>query len=440
VADRFAEPGADLPGKGRELLSPPYVGDNPWPALPPFPSSKSYAGLSSVSHVIRVVPELRLNGTAGLVLGKDADTQPVGFTLPGLDGMNLLYVTGQSTDSVVMSLVQQAVQSKRSVFLLDGQGLITTRLCRRLLREMATESVLLCDVERAAQSRFRLNPLWLPNDVNVTRQVFQGWMHWLRELGVTAGGLGLPAYRHTQIAVVLTALMTRYRKMLIDLPRLREALLAPDFLALIGENSLPGQDIALDRELWDWWLKEGRTTANFDVHLRLAHLRDRLGSLLEIPEYSVLWQGPYLDPMTVISGRQSLFWRLADPRGRLTAYVSSQLLALSTLLTVWTKPHWPLLVFLHELENIQFWVERFRSFPAVRLIVSTKNVINWPELLKPDSILVSRLTAEGAKIMCSKLVDERIRPADLRRLPLTRLIYQKRGRLGTVEMDDFNLM
>jgi hypothetical protein len=305
---------------------------------------------------------------------------------------------------------------------------------------MATESVLLCDVERAAQSRFRLNPLWLPNDVTVTRQVFQGWMHWLRELGVTAGGLGLPAYRHTQIAVVLTALMTQHRKVLLDVPRLREALLAPDFLALIGETTLPGQDTALDRELWAWWLKEGRTTANFDVHLRLAHLRDRLGSLLEIPEYSVLWQGPYLDPMTVISGRQSLFWRLPDPRGRLAAYVSSQLLALSTLLTAWAKPQWPLLIFLHELEHIQPWIEWLRPFPALRLIVSTRKGINWPESLNSDSIVVSRLTAAGAAMICPKLVDEGLRPADLRRLPPTRLIYQKRGRLGTLEMDNFNLV
>lgn len=240
ITDRFAEPGVYLQGKGRELLTPSYVGDNPWPALPPFPSSKIYAGLSSVSHLIRVVPELRMNGTPGFVLGKDVDAHSVGFTLPALDGMNLLYVTGQSTESVVMTLVQQAVQSKRSVFLLDGQGMIATRLSRRLLREVATERVLLCDVERAAQSRFRLNPLWMPGDVKVIRQVFQGWMHWLRELGVTAGGSGLLAYRHTQIAVVLTALMTQHRNMLLDVPRFREALLAPDFLSLIGQNSLLG--------------------------------------------------------------------------------------------------------------------------------------------------------------------------------------------------------
>lgn len=440
VVGRFAMPGADLPGKGRELLSPAYVGDNPWPNLPPFPSSKQYAGLSSVSHLIRVVPELRINGTLGLVLGKDAEARQVGFTLPGLDGMNLLYVTGQSTEAIMMNLAQQAIQSKRSVFLLDGQGMITTRLSRRLLREVATERVLLCDVERAAQSRFRLNPLWLPTNVNVLPRVFQGWLHWFRELGVTAGGLGLPAYRHTQVAVVLTALMTRQRHMLLDMPRLREALLAPDFLSLIGPNSLPGQDTSLDSEIWDWWLKEGRTTDNFDVHLRLAHLRDRLAALLDTPEYSVLWQEPYLDLMKVISGRQSLFWRLPDPRGRLSAYVSSQLVALHTLLTIWAKPQWPLLIFLHELENIHPWVERLRPFPAVRLVVSTKNVINWPESLKPDSFLVSRLTPEGAEILGPKLVDQAIRPADLRRLPPTRLIYQNRGRLGTVEMDDFNLI
>lgn len=440
VADRFAAPAAVLPSKGRDLLTPVFFSDNPWPYLPPFPSSKQYAGLSSVSHLIRVVPGLRINGTLGLVLGKDATAQPVGFTLPGLDGMHLLYVTGQSTEAIMMNLAQQAIQLKRSVFLLDGHGMITTRLSRRLLREVATERVLLGDVERAAQSRFRLNPLWLPTNIDVLPYVFQGWMHWFRELGVTAGGLGLPAYRHTQVAVVLTALMTRQQHMLLDMLRFREALLAPDFLSLIGPNSLPGQDISLDSEIWEWWLKQGQATDNFDVHLRLAHLRDRLGALLDIPEYSVLWQEPYLDLTKVIPERQSLFWRLPDPRGRLSAYVSSQLVALHTLLTIWEKPQWPLLIFLHELENIQPWVERLRPFPTARLVVSTRNVINWPESLKPDSLLVSRLTPEGAEIMGSQLVNEAIRPADLRRLPPTRLIYQNRSQLGTVEMDDFNLI
>ena len=76
--------------------------------------------------------------------------------------MQLLQITGQATETVVINLVQQAVQANRPVLLLDGQGVVTTRLARRLLREVATERVLLCDVERPAQSRFRLNPLWLP--------------------------------------------------------------------------------------------------------------------------------------------------------------------------------------------------------------------------------------------------------------------------------------
>jgi len=144
--------------------------------------------------------------------------------------------------------------------------------------------------------------------------------------------------------------------------------------------------------------------------------------------------------MKTMADRQTLLWRLSDPRGRLSTYISSQLLALHTLLTIWAKPQWPLLVFLHELENIQPWVERFRPFPAVRLVVSTTKVIHWPESLKPDSILVSRLTPEGAEIMRPQLVDDSIRPADLRRLPPTRLIYQKRDQLGTAEMEEFNLV
>ena len=54
------------------------------------------------------------------------------------------------------------------------------QLSRRLLREMAAGRVLVCDVERPAQSRFRLNPLWLPADAAYWPAILSGpWPEWL---------------------------------------------------------------------------------------------------------------------------------------------------------------------------------------------------------------------------------------------------------------------
>ncbi|MCP4367646.1 MAG: hypothetical protein GY797_05980, partial [Deltaproteobacteria bacterium] len=148
AAKQFAQPEALLPGRGPALLSPEFNGDNPWPELPRFPSSEDYAGLSAVSRLERIAPGLRVNGTPALIIGRDSEGQPVGFALPDLAGMRLLRVIGQAADMAVIELVQQAIQANRPAFVLDGQGVITTRLARRLLREVATEKVLMCDVER----------------------------------------------------------------------------------------------------------------------------------------------------------------------------------------------------------------------------------------------------------------------------------------------------
>ncbi|MCP4995190.1 MAG: hypothetical protein GY934_15640, partial [Gammaproteobacteria bacterium] len=328
VADKLAQPGAVLPGQGQGLMSPQFMGDNPWPNLPRFPSSERFPGLSAVSRLERVAPGLRVNGRPALVVGQDSEGQKAGFALPNLDGMQLLRVVGQATNQVVIGLIQQAVQVNRPVMVLDGHGAIVTRLAHQLLREVATEKILICDVDRPAQSGFRLNPLWLP-DPNPAwlKAMSSNWSGWLRELGVTPGGLGQITCQHTQAAVFLTALATTQRNLILDPPGLRGALLSPEFLTAMGADQVSVCRGVLDDTVWDWWLSEGLETDVFDTNLRLAHLRDRLGALLELPEYSVLWQGPYLNPLTAASNAQSLLWRLPDPRNRLAVYITSQLLA-----------------------------------------------------------------------------------------------------------------
>lgn len=430
IAQQLAQPEGMLPGQGAALLVPKFSGDNPWPALPPFPRTDAYRGLSAVSTLEKLAPSLRTNGLPGLILGQDGEAQPVGFSLPDLDGMQRLQISGQASETVVISLVQQAVQANRPVLLLDGQGVVTTRLARRLLREVATERVLVCDVERPAQSRFRLNPLWLPPESQARLQALStGWMAWLREQGVTTAGLGLAASRHTQVAVMLTALVALERGLSLDIAGLREALQAPDFLKLVGENIWSGSGL-LDDDIWTWWQVEGRLTSSFDMHLRLAHLRDRLGALLDLPEYSVLWRGPYLDPLLAITAGKSLFWRLPNPRRRLSPYIASQLLALNTLVTAWSEEP-PLLVVLHELQGGS-WVERLASFSNIRLILSAERPDTKLSPIPPTSLLLSRL--EETPTWLQQTLPG-IRPTELKRLPANRLVLKRAGEICTLDMD-----
>lgn len=432
VARQFARPEDLLPGQGQGLLTPPFSGDNPWPDLPSFPLPAQYPGLAAISPLERVAPALRINGASALIIGQDAGAQPIGFTLPGLDGVQLLQITGQAAELVVITLVQQAVQARQPVLLLDGRGVVTTRLARRLLREVATERVLMCDVERPGQSRFRLNPLWLPPEAGARFKALSGgWPAWLREQGVTAAGLGLAAYRHTQVAVMLTALVSTERGMALDVPGLREALLAPDFLKLVDEATWAGKGL-LDDDIWGWWQTEGRQTSSFDMHLRLAHLRDRLGALLDLPEYSVLWRGPYLDPVATVGAGKSLFWRLPDPRRRLPVYIASQLLALNTLLTAWPQER-PLLVFLHELET-GTWVERLASFPNIRLVLSTEQPGSKSLPAQPASLLLSRLEGDVPGWLQAELPDVRV--TDMRRLPPKRLVLKRGNEICTVDLQE----
>lgn len=433
----LAQPDDFISGQGQVLLNPPFVGDNPWPELPVFPPSTRYPGLSAMAQFERLAPQLRPNSVSALVIGQDVDQQAIGFNLPDLEGLQCLHIVGQSTEPVVIDLVQQAVQAGQLLCLLDGQGVVTTRLARRLLREVATEKVLICDVERPAQSRFRINPLWLPDDAQIRQSVLvKGWLAWLRELGVTPGGLGQTAFWHTQIAVILTALVAVQRGLLLDVPGLRAALSAPDFLSLVREEVWAECDLLTD-DIWAWWRTEGRQATNFDSHLRLAHLRDRLSALLDLPEYGVLWRDPYLNPLVALTGGQSLFWRLPDPRQRLAAYLNSQLLALNTLLMAWPPEQPPLLIILHELDA-GAWLKRLQAFPAARLIVSTAycRVNDWSEGMKPTSLIVSRLGGEDAQRLTLELPGTRAN--DLQRLPPQRLIFKRGSELCTVDMRPSN--
>jgi hypothetical protein len=316
------------------------------------------------------------------------------------------------------------------VLLFDGQGIVITRLARRLLREVATERVLMCDVESPGQSRFRLNPLWLPGDAQRTVSALSsGWLAWLREQGVTAAGLGKAAYYHTQVAVLLTALVAVEQGRTLDVSGLREALQAPDFLRLVDENIWAGREL-LDDEIWHWWLTDGRLVSSFDMHLRLTHLRDRLAALLDIPEYSVLWRGPYLDPLAAIAAGKSLFWRAPDTRRHLSAYITSQLLVLNTLLTAWPQDK-PLLVFLHEL-HAGGWLARLQAFPNLRLVWSTERPGPTPLPVQPTSQLFSRLDVEVPRWIQAALSD--VRSTDLRRLPPSRLLLKRRQEICTLDM------
>lgn len=427
VAQSLAKKNDLLRGAGETLRYPKFVGDNPWPELPQFPPSRANPGLAAVSNLQRVTPALRVNSSAALVLGQDAENQRIGFALPGLVGMRPLHVFGHAAEIVAVNLAHQAIRAGITTLFLDGKGTASTSLSRRLMREVAANQVLICDVERPAQSRFRLNPLWLPETDHWPALFPDTWLEWLRELGVTPGGLGQNAYRHTIMATVLTALVAAKRDLTLDPSGLRDALQVPDFLTLVdGDLS----DI-VGQAMWTWWVNEGRKIPNFDVHLRLGHLRDRLTALADIPEYRVLWQAPYLDPLAVLNDGLSLLWRLPDPRQRLQPYITSQLLGITTLLSIWPANR-PVLIVLHEL-NAGLWVKRLRHLPMARLVLVSEQIMNPPALNKQTSLLLSRLDREGAKMMGQILG---IRAADLRRLPAKRLILQRADVMGTLDLID----
>jgi hypothetical protein len=184
-----------------------------------------------------------------------------------------------------------------------------------------------------------------------------------------------------------------------------------------------------DEELWRWWQTSGRTANSFDMHLRLAHLRNRLTGLLELPEYGVLWRPPFLDPLESLLSGQTLLWRLPNSRRRLRPYISSQLLGLSSLLAAWPADRPPLLLFLHELE-LGHWADSLQASPMAQLVLSARRFRE--PALAPTALLVSRLEDEDAERVAGYLPS--ISPTDLRRLPSTRLLLQRGAAVGTLDM------
>ncbi|GAB4442449.1 MAG: hypothetical protein Kow0031_24570 [Anaerolineae bacterium] len=432
AARRYARDEADLLLRtGATLLSAPFVGDNPWPGLPPFPPSQAEAGLSSVSRLTLSAPALRVVGRGGVVLGLDGENHAVGFDLPQLEKLRQLRMYGQVAADQSVMLALQAIRAGVAVAFLDGDGTAAGRLQRRLVRELAAGQVLTCDAERPAQSKLRLNPLWLPAVETVWPAILTGsWPVWLRELGVTPAGLGLTSYRHTLVAVILTALLAARRGLALDPAALLETLDAPDYLARAADTG--GADL-FGVDLWAWWQAEGRYAHNFDVHLRVGHLRERLSRLLSLPEYRMLWRAPYIDPGSVVSARQSLIWRLPDPRRRLRGYVTSQLLALSSQLAARQAGNReaPLLLVLYEIENSEEWAPRLSSFAAARVVLASRRV---EQRSLSGQLLFSRLERDDAEWVHATGVLNGIPAADLRRLPDTRLIMRRGQDISTVEI------
>lgn len=426
VAGQYAHPDDLLPGSGKALWRPRWSSGNPWPTLFTFPASTGNPGLGAVSNYQCLEPALRLQ-SPGLVVGRDSAGQAVGFPWPDLPQARIVWLVGAGADRLAADWICQAMHTGKPVCLFDGDGSVTGLLNRLAMRELARSEALLCDLERPAQSKLRLNPFYLPADQSRWLPLLEHWRYWLRGLGVTPGGLGQPAYRHTLAAVTLTARAAIERNLVFDPPGLNQALETPEFLPTIDA----GAETIFSAEDWDWWRQHGRTARNADVHLRLAHLRNRLTTLLGLPEYQVLWRAPYLDTASALDAHTALFWRLPDRTGRDKPYITSLYPSLATALETRTEQT-PALVFFYNLDP-GLWAERLVKNPAVRLVLAAETTASLPKASSPQTLIVSRLNKADAECLCPRLPG--LRQADLRRLPDNRLVVQQGEHLGTVDFE-----
>lgn len=413
-----------LPGTAGDLVRPRFRGQNPYPDFPPFPPSGGNPGLSAVSDFEKTEPALRIT-PPGLILGLDPAGKTVGFNT-ALDGVHLAWFIGEYSAVLTADIVRQALSHNLRVFLFDGTGAVITRLIKTAMRELASGRALLCDLDRPAQTKFRLNPLWLPAETQWQPGTVRAWQQWLAEIGITPAGLGQVTVQHTIVAVTLIAFAAQERGLLFDPVSLRDTLNTPDILPALR---LP--EGILDPEIRQWWQHTGRHTSNFDAHLRLSHLRDRLTQWLTIPEYRVLWQTPYDNPVALLEQRTALFWRVPDPTGFRRAYINSQLMALTNLLRTLPAGEPPAAVILHGL-NPGFWGERLHALPGVRLLAADIDGKKIPDSIRPQTLVISRLNRSAATHLSSVL---NIRESDLRRLPAGRLIIKKGKKMGTVDMN-----
>ena len=432
IAETYTHPGDRAPGSEQELRHPLYTGHNPWPQLPVFPSSVGNSALAAVSPISRLAPLLRLDQGAGqtsLKLGSDDTGALVGFPLAGFKDAQTVQIVGDEAATVTGNLICQAVAAKQPVFLIDGEGSVAAQISRRLNREIALGEVLDCDLSRPAQSRFRLNPFYLPEDKTLWPQTVRLWRRYLRDLGVTLGGLGQVAYRHTLVAVTLTALAAWARELEMDPTGLLDALEQPNFLTRLDE--IGWEEKLLGTDIWHWWQAEGRFAPAFDVQGRLGHLRQRLAGLLQLPEYRVLWRAPYLSPEEPLRASQSLIWRFSAGRRRLHPFAQGQLLALTNMLLTQRAAPQPTLVVFHGYHPVQ-WVESIRQVPSARLLLAGHSATDLPALpTEATTRIISRLGREDAQ----QIQVPDVRPSDLRRLPVGRLIVQQGHQVSTVTLE-----
>ena len=412
-----------LPGNGIDLYRPRFRGANPYPDFPPFPPSGSNPGLAAVSRFERFTPALQVSPPA-LVFGYDRDGQTVGLSLAALRANHPVRLLGEHSAALAADIVRQSLAHHLRVFLFDGDGAVIARLTKTAMRELASGQALLCDLDRPAQAKFRLNPLWLPDSPALWADTLDTWAQWLAEIGITTAGLGTVTVRHTLAAVALIAFAAHERGLLFDPVSLRDTLDTPDILPTL---SLP--DGVLDAETRRWWFDAGQYTPHFDAHLRLSHLRQRLAQWLTVPEYRVLWREPFDNPADLLARRTALFWRVPDPTGMRRIYINSQLLALTNMLRTLPANGPPALVMLHNL-NPGFWGQRLQSLPGTCLLSADSSGENSPAKTVPRTLVISRLQRATAARLAAEL---NISESDLRRLPAGRIIIKKGHLLGTAD-------
>jgi hypothetical protein len=392
--------GGYLRGERGALETPKFMGDNPWPELPPFPPSESNPALMAVVKVSRLAPEFRVNGNS-VVVGKDDTQSTVGFPLPTLDRMGLCWIVGQRAAQQAADIGGQTIKAGIPTLVLDGNGTCVANLSRRFLLEIAQHRILTCDTDKPAQATLRLNPFFLPPMMDAWKQIIPLWVEWIAEMGITRGGLGKVSYAHTMASVVVSALGAASCHCLLDPHLLLDTLHSPGFLKQMPLNTLPMSPAELlPDEVWQWWLNEGRNAQSFDAQLRLQPIVGKIEDLLRLPEYSQLWDPPYLDlsrlravNTTSQDAVKGLLWRVPARNRWLYPYAASQMLAIAALMAYWDQEV-PIVLIVYAYPGVEGWIKRVRQVAGnrVRVILAADGMSGIASGVgKPQTVLVSRL-------------------------------------------------